>query len=64
MFVINKFQILQMFQQAPREELSEKSRSTKNSGLTQRKEKSIRFLIKPKKSYLEHRLEHHFEYAS
>ena len=53
-----------MFQQAPREELSEKSRSTKNSGLTQRKEKSIRFLIKPKKSYLEHRLEHHYEYAS
>ena len=32
-----------MFQQTPREEISNKSRSTKNSGLTQRKEKSDRF---------------------
>lgn len=32
-----------MFQQTPREEISNKSRSTKNSGLTQRKEKSVRF---------------------
>lgn len=37
------FQILKMFQQTPREEISNKSRSTKNSGLTQRKEKSVKF---------------------
>ena len=32
-----------MFQQPTKEDFSEKSRSTKNSGLTQRKEKSDRY---------------------